>query len=115
MSRTGANQELTRADIRALAARIYEPQPRIWSEMGWQCPQCREGNVANSRQCACGITRDGLPECRERSEGRRATWLVQPMRDSTAGPHPSNMNPGVAMLANRSFAFSFYEFNLAGV
>jgi hypothetical protein len=25
------------------------------------------------------------------------------------------MNPGVALLANRSFAFSLYEFNFAGV
>ena len=115
MSRTGANQELTRADIRALAARIYERQQRIWSEGGWQCPQCREVNVATSHQCACGITRDGLPEFRERSgEAVTALW-VQPLRSSIACPHPSGMNPGVALFANRSFAFSLYEFNLAGV
>ena len=115
MSRTGASQELTRADIRALAARIYEPQQRIWSEGGWQCPQCREVNVATSHQCACGITRDGLPEFRERSgEVGTASW-VQPLISSIGCPHPSGMNPGVALFANRSLAFRLYEFNFAGV
>jgi hypothetical protein len=57
----GAEKELTRADVRAIAARIYEPHPRIWSMGGWQCPQCREVNSHALRQCACGITREGYP------------------------------------------------------
>jgi hypothetical protein len=80
MGGTGAAKELTRADIRAVAARIYEPQARIWTENGWQCPQCRKINIAPVRQCACGITRDGLPEFCERSEEMKAKWLLQPMR-----------------------------------
>jgi len=59
-------KELTRADILALAAAIYEPQPRLWTRRGWQCPQCKKVNRKKHKQCACGITRDGLPEFCER-------------------------------------------------
>ena len=115
MNRTDATQDLIRADIRALEARIYEPQPRIWSESGWECPQCKEVNLAKLLQCACGISRDGLSEFCQRSEEAGGAGLFQLLRSSTACPHPSDMNPGVALFANRSLAFSLYEFNLAGV
>ena len=80
MNGTGAAKELTRADIRAIAARIYEPQPRIWSDGGWQCPQCRKVNIHILRECGCGITRDGLPEYCEWSEEARVAAVRQPMR-----------------------------------
>ena len=115
MNRTDATQDLIRADIRALEARIYEPQPRIWSESGWECPQCKEVNLAKLLQCACGISRDGLSEFCQRSEEAGGAGLFQLLRSSTACPHPSDMNPGVALFANRSLAFRLYEFNFAGV
>ena len=54
--------ELTIMDIRALAASIYEPLPRVWTRRRWRCPQCLKLNIETAAQCACGITRDGLPE-----------------------------------------------------
>ncbi len=62
--------ELTIADIRALAASIYEPEPRVWIEGRWCCPQCLTLNRKAVRQCACGITRDGLAEFCERAVTR---------------------------------------------
>ncbi len=59
-------EELTIADIRVLAASIYEPEPRLWSGDHWRCPQCLEMNAGVLVQCACGISRDGLPEFSER-------------------------------------------------
>ena len=56
------NYELTRADIRALAALIYEPMERIWIGPKWRCPQCMLLNGSDRSACECGITRDGLPE-----------------------------------------------------
>jgi len=56
------HEQLTIADIRALAASIYEPERRIWSGDRWRCPQCMTQNFQRSSQCACGISRDGLPE-----------------------------------------------------
>ncbi len=56
------SEELTLADIKLIAASIYEPQPRVWIGSRWQCPQCCKVNEADMRQCSCGITRDGLPE-----------------------------------------------------
>jgi hypothetical protein len=58
--------ELTIEDIRALAASIYEPEPRVWIEDRWRCPQCLTLNRKLAAQCACGISRDGLPEFYER-------------------------------------------------
>lgn len=55
-------EELSRIDICALAATVYEPQPRIWSGGTWLCPQCKKPNGAAVARCECGITRDGLPE-----------------------------------------------------
>jgi hypothetical protein len=55
-------QELTIADIRLLAASIYEPEPRLWIGDSWECPQCLNMNAQAEIQCACGISRDGLPE-----------------------------------------------------
>jgi len=55
-------EEITMADIKFLAASIYEGQPRVWMGSRWRCPQCRKGNEAGVRTCLCGITRDGLPE-----------------------------------------------------
>jgi hypothetical protein len=54
--------ELTLTEIKALAASIYEPQPRLLFEGRWECPQCHQKNMSAVRHCACGITRDGLPE-----------------------------------------------------
>ncbi|HEX4168497.1 MAG TPA: hypothetical protein VHZ55_23795 [Bryobacteraceae bacterium] len=60
--------EFTIADIRVLAATIYEPEVRIWTGGRWCCPQCLALNDRSSGQCACGISRDGLPEfCDRRS------------------------------------------------
>ncbi len=56
------HEELTIADIRALAASIYEPEPRLWIADRWRCPQCLKQNSEALDQCACGISRDGLPE-----------------------------------------------------
>ena len=56
------DHELTIEDIRALAASIYEPQPRRWIGHSWCCPQCLKLNRKQTSQCACGISRDGLPE-----------------------------------------------------
>jgi hypothetical protein len=58
--------ELTIADVRALAASIYEPEPRVWDADWWCCPQCLNWNTEDLHQCACGISRDGLPEFCER-------------------------------------------------
>ncbi len=59
-------EQLTQADIRILAASIYEPQPRLWTEDRWCCPQCLKPNPEAAVQCSCGISRDGLPEFCER-------------------------------------------------
>lgn len=56
------DEELTIADIRALAASIYEPEARLWVGDRWRCPQCLKLNKQRSPQCVCGISRDGLPE-----------------------------------------------------
>ena len=69
------SKELTLADIRLVAAKIYEPQPRIWTEYGWRCPQCRQVNKKTSRECCCGITRDGLPEFCEGDKGANGVTL----------------------------------------
>ncbi len=58
--------ELTIADIRVLAASIYEPEVRLWMAGKWCCPQCQVWNGREERQCSCGISRDGLPEFCER-------------------------------------------------
>jgi hypothetical protein len=57
---------LTKADIKALAASIYEPMPRLWRDEQWRCPQCRRWNADVRERCYCGISRDGLPEFCER-------------------------------------------------
>lgn len=54
--------ELTIEGVRALAASIYEPEPRVWVEDRWRCPQCLAWNQERIIQCVCGISRDGLPE-----------------------------------------------------
>ena len=59
-------EQLTQADIRILAASIYEPQARLWTGDRWRCPQCLKRNPASAVQCSCGISRDGLPEFCER-------------------------------------------------
>jgi hypothetical protein len=56
------HEELTVADIKALAASIYEPEPRVWLGDRWRCPQCLKWNRRLEAACACGISRDGLPE-----------------------------------------------------
>jgi hypothetical protein len=56
------NEELTIVDIKALAASIYEPEPRLWIDDRWRCPQCLKLNRTHEAACACGISRDGLPE-----------------------------------------------------
>lgn len=66
VNRRSTEKDLTRACIRALAASLYEPRPRFWFEGQWQCPQCHRLNRQNIVECACGITRDGLPEFCER-------------------------------------------------
>ncbi len=62
----GLRGEITIADVRALAASIYEPQVRLWTGGRWRCPQCETLNPRAAKQCACGISRDGLPEFCER-------------------------------------------------
>ena len=57
---------LTIVDIKALAASIYEPEPRLWTADRWRCPQCLRRNQEHEAACACGISRDGLPEFCER-------------------------------------------------
>ncbi len=64
------HEELTLADIRALAASIYEPEPRIWRNGRWKCPQCLVWNQESNLQCACGISRDGLAEFCERDSSQ---------------------------------------------
>lgn len=54
--------ELSTADIRVLAALIYEPVPRVWVNGRWCCPYCLELNARKQRRCACGITRDAAAE-----------------------------------------------------
>ncbi|HLH01880.1 MAG TPA: hypothetical protein VKX25_03860 [Bryobacteraceae bacterium] len=56
------HEELTIADIKALAASIYEPEPRLWVGERWRCPQCLKLNQRIEPACVCGISRDGLPE-----------------------------------------------------
>ncbi len=56
------NDEITLADVKALAASIYEPEPRFWINDRWRCPQCLKLNGKLAVQCVCGISRDGLPE-----------------------------------------------------
>jgi len=56
------DEDLTIAKIRALAASIYEPEARLWVGKRWRCPQCLKLNEEKATQCACGISRDGLPE-----------------------------------------------------
>ena len=58
--------DLTDADIRALVASIYEREVRLWSGGEWCCPHCLSWNGGERTQCACGISRDGLPEFCER-------------------------------------------------
>ena len=79
---TGARmaKKFTLADIRLVAAKIYEPQPRIWTEYGWRCPQCRQVNRKTSRECRCGITRDGLPEFCEGDKGASTSNLASRIR-----------------------------------
>ncbi len=60
------HEELTIADIKVLAASIYEPQARLWTNNQWCCPQCQRMNDRATPHCTCGITRDGLPEFCER-------------------------------------------------
>jgi hypothetical protein len=57
-----APEKLDIVDIRALAASIYEPEPRRWLDGRWRCPQCLKWNRASETGCVCGISRDGLPE-----------------------------------------------------
>ena len=37
------------------------------------------------------------------------------MRVSASQPHPKSVNPAVILLANKSLAFSLYDFNLEGI
>jgi len=39
-----SHEELTIVDIKALAASIYEPEPRLWVGERWRCPQCLKLN-----------------------------------------------------------------------
>src|SRR5690348_2871596 len=113
MSRMGATHELTWADVRALWRRVFTSHNREYGAKA-------VGNVRNAEKLTwlnrsnvpAGSWRDGLPEFDERSGEARTKLWVQPLRSSIASPHPSGMNPGVALLANRSLAFSLYEFNL---
>jgi hypothetical protein len=61
-----SHEELTAIDVRAMAAALYEPQPRRWFADLWECPHCLKFNREFAIQCACGISRDGLPEFCER-------------------------------------------------
>lgn len=62
-----STEDLTSVEVKAIAASIYEPQPRLWvNSRLWRCPQCCSVNHFSQAECACGITRDGLPEFRER-------------------------------------------------
>ena len=72
------NQELTIEDIRALAASIYEPLPRRWIGNSWCCPQCLKLNRDVLTQCACGISRDGLPEFCESGKLAKAATASNP-------------------------------------
>lgn len=68
---SGTTSELERADVFALAASIYERQPRNWINVKfWACPQCGEANKRTTAQCRCGISRDGLPEFCQRGVER---------------------------------------------
>ena len=62
MAHSLTDKDLTALDVKALAARIYEPLARHWENGYWECPQCGRLNAQHAPQCACGITRDGLPE-----------------------------------------------------
>ncbi|MDQ2710999.1 MAG: hypothetical protein M3Y24_01985 [Acidobacteriota bacterium] len=66
MNQLQQQDRLTVADIRVLAASIYEPKPRLWIGARWRCPQCLKLNNKTAVQCGCGISRDGLPEFCER-------------------------------------------------
>jgi hypothetical protein len=63
-------EPVTVAEIRALVASIYEPQPRIWSQNRWECPNCGNQNACSVLECGCGISRDGLPEFCERDNSK---------------------------------------------
>jgi hypothetical protein len=54
------------ADIRLLVASLYESHPRTWRRNRWECPNCKTENHREEKGCACGISRDGLPEFCER-------------------------------------------------
>lgn len=59
-------EPVTVAEIRVLVASLYEPHPRIWEHNRWACPNCLTKNASSTKQCSCGISRDGLPEFCER-------------------------------------------------
>jgi hypothetical protein len=59
-------EPVTVAEIRVLVASLYEPHPRIWKHKRWECPNCLTKNASSTKQCSCGISRDGLPEFCER-------------------------------------------------
>lgn len=60
------SESIDRFQLKALAALIYEPMPRIWVGDKWKCPQCFDFNPGDSLRCWCGISRDSLPEFCER-------------------------------------------------
>jgi hypothetical protein len=89
--------ELTLTEIKALAASIYEPQPRLWFEGRWECPQCHRKNMGAVRHCACGITRDGLAEFCQRPDHDEdlAKYLFKaPVEADTSRPSDSRTTLG---------------------
>jgi hypothetical protein len=46
---------------------------------------------------------------------RTELFTVGAMRASASQPHPKSVNPAVMLLANKSLAFSLYDFNLEGI
>ena len=54
--------QLTAANIKVLAALIYEPVPRVWMNGRWCCPHCLQLNSKKKRECGCGISRDAAPQ-----------------------------------------------------
>ncbi len=57
---TCEQDNLTSVDIEAIAASIYEPQPRIWVNDRSRCPQCRKTNEHRLRAVLAGSAGTGF-------------------------------------------------------
>jgi hypothetical protein len=118
------HRELTRVDIFALAASLYEPMPRLWLNQQWRCPQCKRWNLSPWEFCDCGISRDGRPEfCEAYSEevisdladvDRRRMTVGTTLRTTGLVVQHAGRNSAICIyLANRPFVnFAARQLNL---